>query len=507
LQTGVVYGSDIVSAYTYNEIKTQFNTHPYGLFAVDLDVWYVPVHCQIPVNPVSGCVTGSGNHETSTDYPQSDVNPVPVPVLVPVFSSAATFNSPENQTAVGTVVADPVDSYSIVSGNDGAAFSINAITGVLTFVSAPDFEVKNSYSLTVRATKNAQTADQGITVSVTNVVESTVITLPTQTTITDTTATVGATLDCKGLSTVWSIEYGTTNLYGSTKAGGTTSSNGAVTTGLTGLPTYTLIYWRLKAVNSDGTVYSDAQTLTTLFTATLTATGTGAGVTIFRLEVSEDQTLAITSGTGRFYTDAAGTLGESTTWALTTGAIRTIYLKAASGSSVLNIPKPDRVVKWGNTVIDGWVSSTNAASIGIVVGKLALTELRITGNSVLSGALPAALTFVVFLSNLIVWPYSGAMPTGLTTLYLFGNSIAWTGLDIGNNGNISTLSLLDYRITKMSSPDMITLLTQMTNRTGTLPATVTINDYADFAAPPVGVTNAVTALKAAKSITTVNLGA
>ncbi|HNU62661.1 MAG TPA: hypothetical protein PKL04_10730, partial [Methanofastidiosum sp.] len=99
------------------------------------------------------------------------------------------------------------------------------------------------------------------------------------------------------------------------------------------------------------------------------------------------------------------------------------------------------------------------------------------------------------------------LPTGLTYLHFNGNSIAWTGLDIGNNGNITSFNLINYRITKMSSADMVTLLTQMKNRTGSLPATVTINDYADYASPPSEVTDAVAALKAAKSITTVNLGA
>ena len=55
---------------------------------------------------------------------------------------------------------------------------------------------------------------------------------------------------------------------------------------------------------------------------------------------------------------------------------------------------------------------------------------------------------------------------------------------------------------------MVTLLTQLTNRTGSLPATITINDYADFASPPQSVTDAVAALKTAKpNVTTVNLGA
>ena len=65
LPTGVVYGAEIVSAYTYNEIKTQFAMHPFGLFAIDLDVWYVTTHCSRGIVPAVGCETGKGNHETN----------------------------------------------------------------------------------------------------------------------------------------------------------------------------------------------------------------------------------------------------------------------------------------------------------------------------------------------------------------------------------------------------------------------------------------------------------
>jgi len=54
---------------------------------------------------------------------------------------------------------------------------------------------------------------------------------------------------------------------------------------------------------------------------------------------------------------------------------------------------------------------------------------------------------------------------------------------------------------------MITLLTSLTNRVGTLPSTIIINDYADYASPPAGVITAVATLKSTKSITTVTLGA
>lgn len=307
--------------------------------------------------------------------------------------------------------------------------------------------------------------------------------------------------------------------------------------------------------------------------ATLTATGTGTRVSTLMMEVSETQIFTL-DGAARFYTNSAGTTGESTTWEVTAGAIRTIYLKCPSGTANLTIPKPDKVIKWGDTATYGWTSSTNGAKITIEVGKLALTELRITGTSLLIGALPTDLTFVRIYGNsiewtyngalpidltylrlegkLIAWTYTGTLPTKLTTLHLLGNSIvwtytgalpigleylllsgdsivwtysgalptnliylylngsliAWTGLDVGNNGNINTFSLLSYRIAKMSSPDMVTLLTQLTNRTGSLPTPITINDYTDYASPPASVTDAIAALRAAKpSVQVVMLGA
>ena len=105
----------------------------------------------------------------------------------PSFTSSATFDAAENQTAVGRVAAtdgDPGDSvtgYAIRGGADASKFSIVPATGVLTFVSAPNFEAaadadtNNDYVVVVRATSGAdereKTADQTITVTVTDVDE------------------------------------------------------------------------------------------------------------------------------------------------------------------------------------------------------------------------------------------------------------------------------------------------------------------------------------------------
>ena len=102
----------------------------------------------------------------------------------PVFTSPAAFTAAENQTAVGTVQAsdsdDNVTGYAIQAGADEAQFTIEALTGVLTFKSEPNFEAPadadadNNYEVVVRATSGTgtreKTADQTITVTVTDVV-------------------------------------------------------------------------------------------------------------------------------------------------------------------------------------------------------------------------------------------------------------------------------------------------------------------------------------------------
>ena len=105
--------------------------------------------------------------------------------VAPSFTSLATFDAAENQTAAGTVVADDSDAddsvtgYAITGGADQALFEIGATSGELTFKSAPNFEdpqdtdTGNDYVVEVTATSGTgtreMTADQTITVTVTDV--------------------------------------------------------------------------------------------------------------------------------------------------------------------------------------------------------------------------------------------------------------------------------------------------------------------------------------------------
>jgi hypothetical protein len=105
----------------------------------------------------------------------------------PVFSSGATASFAEN-TATSTTVydaqadADTGITYTL-TGADATKFAINSTTGLVTFVTSPDFEVptdagaNNVYDITVRATNTAGAfTDKAVAVTVTNVNDKPVLT-------------------------------------------------------------------------------------------------------------------------------------------------------------------------------------------------------------------------------------------------------------------------------------------------------------------------------------------
>jgi len=103
----------------------------------------------------------------------SDVDDTP-----PTFTSSATATVPENQTYAITLKATddstPI-TYSI-SGGDSDSFNINSSSGKVTFKTAPDYETKNKYTFTAKATDaKGNTATQGVTINVSDINNSTSI--------------------------------------------------------------------------------------------------------------------------------------------------------------------------------------------------------------------------------------------------------------------------------------------------------------------------------------------
>jgi hypothetical protein len=136
-----------------------------------------------------------------------------------------------------------------------------------------------------------------------------------------------------------------------------------------------------------------------------------------------------------------------------------------------------------------------------------LTYLLLIGNNInwtYSGALPTGLTYLYLIGSNINWTYSGTLPTGLTSLYLNGsninwtysgtlptglrylqlngNNINWTSTNFGKDSsplNYSGFLLLDYRNPSdtLTAAELITILQNLMNRVGNLPATVYVREY------------------------------
>ena len=89
----------------------------------------------------------------------------------PVLNLASTIQAKENQTSVSSISPSDVDGDTLtltLSGSDATSFSLTNV-GVLSFISAPDYEVKKSYSITISATDGTLTVSKDITVAITNV--------------------------------------------------------------------------------------------------------------------------------------------------------------------------------------------------------------------------------------------------------------------------------------------------------------------------------------------------
>ena len=102
---------------------------------------------------------------------------IPVTTTLPVFTSPATANAQENQTAAYMAAATDAEGDALVyslSGTDAALFTIDAATGEVSFMAAPDFEAPgdddrdNVYDIIVTASDGTNSTDHNVAITVTN---------------------------------------------------------------------------------------------------------------------------------------------------------------------------------------------------------------------------------------------------------------------------------------------------------------------------------------------------
>jgi len=98
----------------------------------------------------------------------------------PIITSSDTFIVEENQTAVATLTASDEDNDDLtfsISGGDSSVLDITE-SGVLTFKEAPNFEAKNTYSITASVSDGTNSASQGLVINISNVNEAPVWNIP-----------------------------------------------------------------------------------------------------------------------------------------------------------------------------------------------------------------------------------------------------------------------------------------------------------------------------------------
>ncbi|NBY00400.1 MAG: hypothetical protein EBQ87_00210, partial [Planctomycetes bacterium] len=128
--------------------------------------------------------TDSNGNISSQTLTVTIANVVELPPVITGPSGAAgastsTRSINENTSTVFTFVADKTVTWSINGGLDQSRFSINSITGALTFIYNPDFEnpsdsdLNNTYIVTIRATDSSGlSATQTLTVTILDVIET-----------------------------------------------------------------------------------------------------------------------------------------------------------------------------------------------------------------------------------------------------------------------------------------------------------------------------------------------
>ena len=277
----------------------------------------------------------------------------------------------------------------------------------------------------------------------------------------------------------------------------------------------TTYYYRLRSITIHATsANSETISLLTLSALGIISVGNGSSQQSFRLGNSQDCTISVLTGT--IISVSAGTVAPG-------GKSAVISAIADSGSSDY---RTVTLAAYGAGDVQDTLAITNYHSLHYLLwGEVAngsvmrysgalpagLTYLYLNGanlNWTYSGALPAGLTALYLIGANLNWTYSGALPAGLTALYLIGANLNWIGTSFGSTPNITIFSLSDYRITKLSTPDLLTILSLLASRIGAVPNTIIINDYADYASPPQAVTDAIAQLKSHKTnVTTVTLGA
>ncbi|MDP6215003.1 MAG: beta-propeller fold lactonase family protein, partial [Acidimicrobiales bacterium] len=189
--SGVTISPDGWFAYVVSELDDSvswFTRDPFtgALFYAASDANYTLTQTDVGkvITVTASYVDGGTTTESVTSAGTAAVQAANSTPVITSYGGAATasVNAPENQTFATDVNASDADgnatvSYLISGGADQTKFDLNATSGVLTFKTAPDFEIptdldaNNTYVVEVNASDGTAWDLQTITVTVTDVTE------------------------------------------------------------------------------------------------------------------------------------------------------------------------------------------------------------------------------------------------------------------------------------------------------------------------------------------------
>jgi hypothetical protein len=296
--------------------------------------------------------TMAGN-ELPTGENLGDNSDIAVDTTVPFFTSATTATAIGENSGFGQVVYTAVATdaaavtYSLGTGGDEAAFSINAATGAVTLTGNPNDEAQGSYSFTVVATDAAGNASsQVVTLGINDLDESAPVftSATTATAIAENsgagqlvyTAAATDTADVDDLSdTTAGITY-SLGTGGDEAAFSINAATGAVT--LTGNPNYeakSSYSFTVVATDAAGNASSQVVTLgindldesapvfTSATTATAIAENSGAGQLVYTAAATDTADVDDLSDTTAGITYSLGTGGDEAAFSINaaTGAV------------------------------------------------------------------------------------------------------------------------------------------------------------------------------------------